>query len=93
MTLKDQLLALATGYATHQGISLVRLSSRVFDDGKKLNSLAERGDITTARFERGMKWFSENWPDGAEWPLSVPRPDVALSGSTPPGARTAEARA
>lgn len=26
-----------------------------------------------------MKWFSDNWPDGAEWPADVARPALTAS--------------
>lgn len=50
------------------------MSKRVFNDGKVLDNLADGKDITIGRFERAMRWFSDNWPDGAEWPADVPRP-------------------
>jgi hypothetical protein len=76
-----QLLLVARAYAELEGVPLSTVSSRAFDDSKKLRSLEEGSDINVGRLERTMQWFSDNWPDGP-WPADVVRP-----------ASTAEARA
>lgn len=81
MTLKDQLLHVAHLYAAAVGSkgrdgqpSLSSPSMRVFGDGKSFARIAAGGDLTTGNFERAMRWFSENWPEGTEWPSEVERP-------------------
>ncbi len=32
-------------------------------------------DLTTRRAARISQWFSDNWPEGAEWPSDIPRPE------------------
>lgn len=73
----DGLLAVARRYAEIEGVKLSTVSSRAFNDGKKLRVM-EDGDasITVDRCERAMQWFSDNWPAG-EWPADVPRPAPA----------------
>lgn len=68
------LLAIAHAYAVGADVSLTTVSSRVFDDGKKLAAIEAGGDIYSGRLNRALLWFSDNWPDGAEWPSDVPRP-------------------
>lgn len=75
MSAIDQLLRVARRYAEVEGVPLSTVSSRVFDDGKKLRVLEEGGDINVGRLERALSWFSERLPD-AEWPGDVPRPRV-----------------
>jgi hypothetical protein len=70
----DALLALARAYGSATGASTTTISSRVFDDGKKLAAVEAGSDIYSGRLIRAVQWFSDNWPDGAEWPASVPRP-------------------
>jgi len=81
MSLKDQLLLIAQTYAEAVGTrgrdglpSLAGISTRVFGDGKTFGRIAAGGDLTTGSFERAMRWFSENWPAGTEWPEAVKRP-------------------
>ncbi len=76
MILTDQLLVVARAYCQIRGLSLARVSTLVFNEGKKLEAIASRGaDLATGRFEAAMLWFSENWPEGADWPESVARPE------------------
>lgn len=68
------LIQLANHYCAVTGKTRISVSKRVFNDGKVLDRLAIGKDITIGRFERAMRWFSDNWPEGAEWPDEVPRP-------------------
>lgn len=84
MSLKDQLLSTALVYATAVGTkgrdglpSLSGISTRIFGDGKTFARIAAGGDLKTGNFERAMRWFSDNWPDGTEWPEDVERPRSA----------------
>lgn len=81
MSLKDQLLYLARHFAAATGTkgrdgqpSLSGVSTRIFGDGKTFSRLLAGGDVTTGSFEKALAWFSENWPDGVEWPSQVVRP-------------------
>lgn len=69
------LLRLARAYADHQVVNLTTVSSRVFNDGKKLDAIAAGGDLYSRRLRRSIVWFSENWPEGLDWPGDIPRPD------------------
>jgi len=75
MTLISQMLRVSEAFCHARGLSASRVSTLVFNDGKRLALLAAGGDLTTSTFERAMAWLSDNWPDGAEWPADVPRPD------------------
>lgn len=55
----------------------VTLSHRVFGDSKKLAAIRAGADITVGRFNASLRWFDENWPDGAVWPKAVSRPTPA----------------
>lgn len=78
MSLKAGLLSVASVYADARKLSASRVSTIVFGDGKILARLEGNADITTGRFEQAMRWFSANWPDGAEWPENVARPSPAI---------------
>lgn len=71
----DSLLKVARAYAAAEGVDLSTASWRVFGDTKKLAAMEAGADIQVRRFERGMRWFSENWPASAAWPAGVVRPE------------------
>lgn len=78
MTLLEQLLVVARAFCKARGMSLSRASTLVFNDGKKLDAIAYRGsDLATARYEAAMRWFSESWPDGVDWPAGARRPELS----------------
>jgi hypothetical protein len=77
LTSTAQLLALAREYGRVEQIPLTTVSTRVFDDGKKLAAIEAGADIRTRRFESAVRWFSDNWPAAAVWPQAVTRPDAA----------------
>lgn len=57
------------------------VSRLVLNGGSRASDLrAGRSDIGIRRLERGLQWFSDNWPDSAIWPEMVRRP--ARSGVT-----------
>lgn len=70
------LILLGEQYARLLGVEEKTVSNRVFSDSKKLGAMKAGGDITVGRFNAAMRWFSENWPAGADWPAEVPRPVV-----------------
>lgn len=77
MHLTDQLLTVARAYCAARELSMARVSTLIFNDGKKLDLLEQGKDLATKNHERAMQWFSDRWPDGAEWPLEIARPTPA----------------
>lgn len=84
MSLTSHLLCVADVYRSVRGISISRLSTLLFNDGKRLGGIAVGGDLQTRSYERAMRWLSDNWPAGAEWPDGVARPDGAASSEPAP---------
>lgn len=75
--LRDQLLTVSDAFALHRGISRARVSTIVFNAGHVLERIASGRDLSTGNYERSMRWFSENWPEGARWPDGIERPAVS----------------
>lgn len=80
-TLRDKLMLLARAYADAVGTkgrtggqALSGISTKIFNDGKALDRIAAGGDLVTGNYERALQWFSDNWPEGTEWPEHVSRP-------------------
>ncbi|WP_371346247.1 hypothetical protein [Ancylobacter sp. IITR112] len=72
----EHLFRICTSYSAATGLSEATISTRLFRDGKGLARIRAGGDIGARRLERAMQWFAANWPEGAEWPADVPRPDT-----------------
>lgn len=70
----DHLLTLIGPFCQARGISESRLSSLIFNDGKRVKLLRAGGDISSRKLVQTFQWFSDHWPEGAEWPQDVPRP-------------------
>lgn len=82
MKITEQLMMVADAYCKAKGLSLSRVSTLIFNDGKRLDAIREGSDLYTGRFEQALVWFSEHWPEGDEsWPLGVPRPFPARAES------------
>ncbi|MFA7308338.1 MAG: hypothetical protein WC026_16895 [Hyphomicrobium sp.] len=71
----DSLLSVARAYGAAERIDLSTVSWRALGDTKKLPAIVAGKDIQVRRFERAMQWFSDHWPDGADWPETVARPE------------------
>lgn len=72
---------MARAYASAEGVDLSVVSSRVFDDSKKLPAIAAgTASVTLRRAEGALAWFAAHWPAEACWPVAVPLP---LPAATP----------
>lgn len=71
----DGMAEVAEVFFTKTGMARTRVSREIFDRGGQLDDLTSgRRDLSTATFERAMQWFSDNWPEGANWPNLIWRP-------------------
>lgn len=77
MQLIEQLTTVAAEYARARKLSAARVSTLLFNDGKRLGQISGGADVATKTHERAMQWLSDHWPDDAEWPENVRRPERA----------------
>src|SRR5262245_42019730 len=76
MSLTTGLLKVARAFGRAGDCGWSYVSTLVFKDGKVLTRLATgNATITVRRLERALAWFSDRWPDDAEWPSDVSRPE------------------
>ena len=73
----EHLCELARLYGEAEGIEPVTVSWRVFGDSKKLGAIQAGADIQLGRFEKAVRWFSDNWPAAAAWPQGLTRPTAS----------------
>ena len=69
-----RLVALMDRFAKHAGLSISTVSRHATGSGDTVARLQRGGTITVKRFDRAVRFLSDNWPDSAAWPADVPRP-------------------
>ena len=79
MSLRQHLITLIETYAKAKGISASRVATIVLSSGAMYRRLVDGFDITVGRAEGAIRWFSANWPEGAEWPEGIARPNATVS--------------
>lgn len=70
----QHLFRLIDAYRLARDVSDARVSTLLFNDGGRIGELRSGGDIGTRRLDRAIQWFSDNWPDKAEWAADIDRP-------------------
>lgn len=73
----DEILLLARAYATHSGRTLSGVGEISCGNAKIFVRLAAGRGANIITVERAYRWFQDNWPDGAAWPV-VRAPDERL---------------
>lgn len=75
MTPIQQFRVLVEAWCAATGGNLGGLSARLFNrDGSRLGRVMGGADLTTTSHHHALRWFADNWPDGADWPEGVERP-------------------
>ena len=79
----DKFLELTEIYAKHLGVPLTTVSSRLFNDSKRLDMLRDDAgrDVGIRKVEVAVQWLSDNWPKGCAWPKGVIRPARTAAGA------------
>lgn len=73
-TLRLHLLELANRYCAATSTKLGPLGKRALNDNTLFVRLAAKEvGFNVRTYDRLIAWFSENWPEGAEWPAEVER--------------------
>jgi hypothetical protein len=80
MTVREQLLShlrvLLVTYCRHQGVMPSTATARLLGD-PRLAARPEAGDdFRVSTYDKVLDAFARRWPDGLEWPASVPTPDT-----------------
>jgi hypothetical protein len=71
--LRSNLMLCAASYAEARKVSLSTLGRLAAGDWRFFRE--DGGKTFTARkYDEVMIWFSEQWPEGLDWPTNVPRP-------------------
>lgn len=83
MLTADHLLTVVDAYREARGVSDARVSTLLFNDGKRIKTLREGGDIGSRFLATAFHWLSNHWPDPAPWPDAIPRPPKTATAPQP----------
>jgi len=73
--LKANLLGCADAFIASRRLARTTLGRLAAGDWKFFDRLSDTDKSFTARkYDEVMAWLSDNWPDEAEWPAGVERP-------------------
>lgn len=92
-SLKQNLLNCADAFVAKRKVKLTTLGRMVANDSPFFARLREdnKSSFTARKYDEIMRWFSDHWPAGADWPRSVPRPLNATSISSRGGTAARDA--
>lgn len=63
-------------FAASRQLSTARVATLAAGDWRFFDRVGAGASFTVRKYDEVMGWFSANWPEGAEWPAGVPRPDT-----------------
>ena len=72
-TLRSNLLLLAAKFSTATQTSRPTIALRALNDNTFFTRVSAGSGFTLSTYDRLVTWFSENWPDGIEWPTQIVR--------------------
>lgn len=70
----EQFLDLVDSYVSATGLAEATVSTRLFNDGKRIEMLRSGRDVGIRKVEEAVDWLAENWPKGARWPGAIAKP-------------------
>ncbi|WP_342163032.1 hypothetical protein [Methylobacterium sp. SD21] len=74
MLTADHLLTVVDAFRQARGLSDSRVSTLLFNDGKRIGLVRNGGDVGSRHLAAAFRWLSDHWPSDAHWPSDVPRP-------------------
>lgn len=75
MITETDLLSVIDAFSAAKGWKDATVSSNVFNDGKKVAQLRAGKTITLTRLNDALNYLDKNWPESAQWPANVHRPN------------------
>lgn len=75
MDLRTNLLDLCGRYCELSGLKRSTVSTYAAGDGKFFDRVDRGRSFQIGTYNRVVAWFSDRWPEDAEWPAGISRPD------------------
>ena len=68
---RENLLVIAKAYAKAEKIRLSAVSRRIYKNSNFFADLRNGGNVTIKTVEHALRWFRNNWPERADWPMTA----------------------
>jgi hypothetical protein len=65
----EEILTIANAYAAHTGRTLSGVGTMSCGNAKIFSRLKAGRGANIITVERAFRWFQDNWPEDAPWPL------------------------
>lgn len=78
--LKAHILLLGSRFADLTGLAPSTIGMRVARDARFFDRINDGGGFTVKTYDSVLFWFVDHWPEGAEWPIDIPRPALTREG-------------
>ncbi|MDS1135597.1 hypothetical protein [Nitratireductor indicus] len=79
--LARHLLNLSEAFSSVSGLRPSTVGRLSASDGRFFKRIEEGQTFTVKKYDTVMAWFSDNWPDGPQWPCGIPRPQKTFVGT------------
>ncbi|PPD10265.1 MAG: hypothetical protein CTY36_00290 [Methylocystis sp.] len=82
---KELVANLNVVFQSFSAVSKLKASTtwaRAVGDARFMDRLSSGATFTIKTYDNAIKWFSDNWPEGAVWPAQVNRPTKTLAKAT-----------
>jgi hypothetical protein len=74
-------LRLVEAYCIATELAEATVSTRIFNDGKAIESIRRGRDVGVNRLNTAILLLSEKWPAKAKWPKGIERPEPVKAAS------------
>lgn len=76
--LTKNLLSVSAAYCAVCGLNESTVGRQCAADGRFFSRIREGKTFTIKKYDEVIVWFSVHWPEGADWPAGVARPESAI---------------
>ena len=77
--LRDHILLITARYGEAVGLTDGAACRRAINDDTLLKRIRGGASFTVRTYDRIVGWFAANWPEDAEWPAEIERPERTRS--------------
>ena len=71
MTLVQKILDITDRYCAARGVTEGTVGGIIFKNSRVFPRIRAGGDLTTSSYERALRWYRDNWPDGHPMPADI----------------------
>jgi len=74
--LKEHILLVGSKFCSTSRLAQATVWAKAARDARFPDRIESGKTFTIRTYDTVMRWFSDHWPEGVEWPADIPRPQV-----------------